>query len=138
MTRIFEVLALRYYESDAWHKLKPRTKSDYRKYIQHIRAIWGDKAPQTIETHHIFALHQANRGRWRQANYGIQVLVVLLNHARLIGVFEKAHGKSAHGIPLVKRPGEGWEQWPDDLAAGPQAGPAEEYDHRAIPVRIQR
>ena len=40
--RTFEGLALSYFESDAWTKLKPRTKSDYRKYIEHIRQIWGD------------------------------------------------------------------------------------------------
>ncbi|MBJ2152687.1 tyrosine recombinase XerC [Paracoccus sp. IB05] len=115
--RTFEGLALSYFESDAWTKLKPRTKSDYRKYIEHIRQIWGDKDPQKIETHHIYALHQANRDRWRQANYLVQVLVVLLNHAKLIGFIKKEHGNPAHGIPLFKQPGDGWEPWPDDMRA---------------------
>jgi len=46
--RTFETLALSYFESDGYTKLKPRTKSDYRHYIEHIRAIWGDRDPRGI------------------------------------------------------------------------------------------
>ncbi|WP_240512184.1 tyrosine recombinase XerC [Pseudoruegeria sp. SK021] len=113
--RNFEALALSYFESDAFTKLKPRTKSDYRKYIEHIRKIWGTKDPQKIETKHIFSLLQANKGHWRQANYLVQVLVILLNHARLIGFLKKEHGNPAKGIPLLKQQGDGWEPWPDDV-----------------------
>jgi len=115
--RNFEALALSYFESDSWRKLKPRTKADYQKYIEHIRKIWGDKDPQRIETRHIYALHQANKDRWRQANYLVQVLVVLLNHARLVGFIKKEHGNPAHGIPLFKQQGDGWKPWPDDVRA---------------------
>lgn len=41
--RTIETLALSYFESDAFKKLKPRTQADYRKYIEHIRRTWGDK-----------------------------------------------------------------------------------------------
>ena len=43
--RNFEALILSYYESDAYKKLKPRTISDYRRYISHIREIWAKKRP---------------------------------------------------------------------------------------------
>jgi integrase len=115
--RTFETLALSYFESDGYNKLKPRTKSDYRHYIEHIRAIWGDRDPQKIETQHIYELHRANADRWRQANYLVQVMVVLLNHARLIGFLKKEHSNPAKGIPLFKQQGEGWEPWPDDVRA---------------------
>ena len=98
----FEALILSYFESDAYNKLKPRTKADYRKYISHIRAIWGGKDPQKIETHHVYELHRANAEHWRQANYLVQVMVVLMNHARLIGFLKKEHGNPAKGIPLFK------------------------------------
>ncbi len=68
------------YESDAFNKLKPRTKADYRKYIGHVREIWGAKDPARIETHHIYELH----------------------HARLIGFLKQEHGNPARGIPLFK------------------------------------
>lgn len=90
--RNFEGLILSYFESDAFKKLKPRTKADYRKYIGHIRTIWGAKDPAKIDTHHIYKLHLANRDRWRQGN-------------------------PAHGIPLFKQPGEGWLPWPDEVRA---------------------
>lgn len=112
--RTFESLALSYFESDAYKKLKPRTKADYRKYIEHIRKVWGSKDPQKIETHHIFALHQQNKEHWRQANYLVQVMVVLMNHARLIGFIKKEHGNPAKGIPLFKQESDGWMPWPDD------------------------
>lgn len=115
--RNFEALILSYFESDAFKKLKPRTKADYRKYIGHIRAIWGTKDPAKIETHHIYNLHQANSERWRQANYLVQVLVVLMNHARLVGFIKNEQGNPAHGIPLFKQPGEGWLPWPDEVRA---------------------
>lgn len=113
--RNFEALILSYFESDAYKKLKPRTQADYRKYISHIRVIWGEKDPQKIETHHIYELHRANAERWRQANYLVQVMVVLMNHARLIGFLKKEHGNPARGIPLFKQQSEGWEPWPDDV-----------------------
>ena len=123
--RNFEALILSYFESDAYKKLKPRTKADYRKYISHIRLIWGAKDPQKIETHHIYELHRANAEHWRQANYLVQVMVVLMNHARLIGFLKKEHGNPAKGIPLFKQQSEGWEPWPDDVR--------EEFEQVATP-----
>ena len=113
--RNFESLALSYFESNRFKKLKPRTRADYRKYIGHIREIWGDKDPQKIETQHIYELHRANATRWRQANYLVQVMVNLMNHARLIGFLKKEHGNPAKGIPLFQQQSEGWEPWPDDM-----------------------
>ncbi|MEH6834330.1 site-specific integrase [Falsihalocynthiibacter arcticus] len=115
--RNFEALILSYYESDAYKKLKPRTKSDYRRYISHIRTIWGAKDPQKIETQHIYELHRMNADRWRQANYLVQVMVVLMNHARLIGFLKKQHGNPAKGIPLFKQTSDGWQPWPDNMRA---------------------
>lgn len=115
--RNFESLILSYFESDAFKKLKPRTKADYQKYIGHIRTIWGAKDPQKIETQHIYELHRANADRWRQANYLVQVMVVLMNHARLIGFLKKEHGNPAKGIPLFKQESDGWAPWPDDVRA---------------------
>jgi len=94
-----------------------RQKADYRKYMGHIRTIWGSKDPAKIETHHIYELHRANAERWRQANYLVQVMVVLMNHARLVGYIKKEQGNPAKGIPLLKQPGDGWEPWPDDVRA---------------------
>ncbi|MFD0982518.1 site-specific integrase [Tropicimonas aquimaris] len=115
--RNFESLILSYYESDAFKKLKPRTKADYRRYIGHIRTIWGAKDPAKIEPHHVYELHRANAEHWRQANYLVQVMVVLMNHARLIGFLKKEHGNPAKGIPLFKQESDGWEPWPDDVRA---------------------
>lgn len=115
--RNFEALILSYYESEAFKKLKPRTKADYRKYISHIRTIWGAKDPAKIETNHIYELHKANAEHWRQANYLVQVLVVLMNHARLIGFLKKEHGNPAKGVPLFKQESEGWDPWPEDVRA---------------------
>lgn len=115
--RTFETLALSYFESDGYTKLKPRTKSDYRRYIEHIRKVWGDRDPQKIETQHIYELHKANADHWRQANYLVQVMVILLNHARLIGFLKKEHDNPAKGIPLFKQQSDGWEPWPADVRA---------------------
>ncbi len=44
-------------------------------------------------------------------------MIVLMNHARLIGFLRKEHGNPAKGIPLFKQQSEGWEPWPDDFRA---------------------
>ncbi|WP_235931322.1 hypothetical protein [Paracoccus xiamenensis] len=92
-------------------------KHDYQKYTGHIRTNWGAIDPTKIETHHIYELHRANTEHWRQANYIVQVMVVLMNHARLIGFLKKEHGNPAKGIPLFKQEGDGWVPWPDDVRA---------------------
>ncbi|WP_343501942.1 MULTISPECIES: site-specific integrase [Roseobacteraceae] len=113
--RTFDTLILSYYESESCKTRKPRTKADYRKHMEHIRKIWGKKDPAKIETCHIYELHKANADSWRRANYLVQVMVILMNHARLIGFLKKEDGNPAHGIPLFKQPGEGWEPWPDEV-----------------------
>lgn len=113
--RNFETLILSYYESEAFKKLSPRTKSDYRRYIEHIRTIWGQKDPSKVETRHVYELQRANAAHWRQANYLVQVLNVLFNHAPLIGFLKKEHGNPAKGVPLIKQKSAGWEPWPDDV-----------------------
>jgi len=40
-------------------------------------------------------------------------MVVIMNHARLIGFLKKEHGNPAKGIPLFKQESDGWEAWPD-------------------------
>lgn len=115
--RNFEALILSYFESDAFKKLKPRTQADYRKYISHIRTIWGAKDPRKIERRHVYELHRANADRWRLANYLVQVMVVLMNHAQLIGFLKNEHGNPAKGVPLYKQESEGWKPWPDDVRA---------------------
>lgn len=49
-----------------------------------------------------------------EANYLVQAMVVLMNHARLIGFIKKEHGNPAKGIPLFKQQSDGREPWPDD------------------------
>ncbi|MCT4553275.1 MAG: tyrosine-type recombinase/integrase [Pelagimonas sp.] len=123
--RTFENLILSYYKSKKFEKLKPRTKQDYRTYIGHIREIWGEKDPAKIETKHIYGLQQANADKWRRANYLVQVMVVLMNHARLIGFLPRDQSNPAHGIPLLEQAGDGWEPWPDELR--------EEFEQKATP-----
>lgn len=47
----------------------------------------------------------APRQCWKvaQANYLVQVMVILMNHARLIGFAKKGHDNPAMGIPLFKK-----------------------------------
>ncbi|MFD1341444.1 site-specific integrase [Litorisediminicola beolgyonensis] len=113
--RTFEALILSYYESDSFKSRKPRTQADYRKYIGHIRKIWGDKDPAKVERRHVYELHRANADRWRAANYLVQVLVVLMNHAHLIGYLKSEQHNPAKGVPLFKQESDGWQPWPDSV-----------------------
>lgn len=93
----------RYKRSDRFNGLKPRTREDYERYMAYIAQTIGDKDPARMTTPHIYDMLDANRHRVRFANYVVQVMSVLLAHAKRIGWVQH---NAATGVEKLKSSSE--------------------------------
>lgn len=103
-----EALILSYVASTRWEKLAPRTKADYRKVLDYLRDKIGRRDVSTITRPLAIEARDGNRHRARFANYVVQVLSVLCEHAVDLGWRKENPVK---GTTLL-RLGEGWQPWP--------------------------
>ena len=102
-----------YRTSDRWTGLKPRTRADYDKILDYIRAKVGNRDVKALTRAHVIEAQKANSHRTRFANYIPQIFVVLCEHAIDLGWI--VHNP-AKGIRQLKTP-ESRKQahipWPD-------------------------
>jgi integrase len=75
---------------------------------------WGDVAVASIERRHVIRSRDANAETVRFANYIVQVLRILFEHAIDIG-WLKAGTNPAKGVDLIKSERPGRKPWPADL-----------------------
>lgn len=81
--RTFSALIDHYYKSSAFRQKKPRTQADYRLHMERIRKAMGTKNPANVRTFHVVRWQDDLDGR--AASYFLQVMSILMAHARLIG-----------------------------------------------------
>ena len=98
-----------YRQSPRWLKLRPVTRRDYERVLTYLLEKIGDRSVLTIERRHVIKAHQANAERARFANYIVQVLSVLMEHAIDLGWRQD---NPAKGVKLLKT-GEGYKPWPE-------------------------
>ena len=103
-----EALILSYVESARWRKLSPRSKADYGKVLDHIRAEAGKLDVSAITRPGLIAAQERNAHRARFANYIVQLYSVLCEHAIDLGWLK---ANPAQGIKLLPL-GEGHKVWP--------------------------
>jgi integrase len=113
-TRDFRALVRSYVASQGYRKLAPRTAKDYDKVTEWVVEKWGSEAVTTIERRHVIRARDANAETVRFANYIVQVLRILFEHAIDIG-WLKAGTNPAKGVDLIKSERPGRKPWPADL-----------------------
>lgn len=97
----FEALIGSYRRSDRWTALKPRTRADYEKVLEYLRDKIGSGDVKALTRAHVIDAQEANRHRTRFANYIVQMLVILCEHAIDIGWLTH---NPAKGVRALKTP----------------------------------
>lgn len=104
----FNSLMESYRKSPRWLALKPLTKRDYERVMTYLSEKVGDRSAIAIERRHVIQAQQDNSERARFANYIVQVLSILMEHAINLGW---RRDNPAKGVSLLKT-GEGYHPWP--------------------------
>lgn len=104
-----------YQRSSRFTALAPRTRKDYLKVLAYIESKWGKLDPRKLERHHVIKMQEANKDTVRFANYCVQVLSILCEHATDIGLMTKAHQNPAKGVRSLKSDRPPRQPWPQDL-----------------------
>lgn len=110
----FSALIASYRQSDRWTNLKPRTRQDYEKVLLYLEEKIGARDVRTFSRPAAIEAQKANEHRVRFANYIVQILKVLLEHAIDIGWVTD---NPAKGVRLLKTPESKkqphlpWEDW---------------------------
>ncbi len=107
--RSFTALIASYKRSHRFTKLAPRTKSDYDKLLAFIAARLGPLPADKMQRKDVVRLRDSNAAKVRFANYAVQVLKVLFEHARDEGWRDD---NPAQGVPLLKGQGIDRKPWP--------------------------
>lgn len=107
-------LIVSYERSERWKKLAPRTKADYGKITAFIQIRMGHLEPAKMKRKDVIRLRDENAERMRFANYLVQVVSILMEHARDIDMIGNETVNPAKGVDLLKSNREKREPWPDD------------------------
>ncbi len=93
----------RYKRDDKFASKSARTREDYERVMVYLIDKIGDRDPAKMTTPVIYAMMDANRHRYRFANYVVQVLSILLGFAKKIGWVQH---NAATGVEKLKSGGE--------------------------------
>lgn len=111
--RNFNALIETYIASHRYKKLSPTSAKDYDKVLVWARAKLGNLPVDQMRRKDIIRARDANAERMRFANYIVQVLRILFEHANDLGWI--ADGTNpAKGVTLLKSTGKQREPWPRD------------------------
>lgn len=110
--KTFHALIAHYKRSTRFTKLAPRTKSDYDKILAYIDKAFGALPVAKMRRKDVVRARDANADAQRFANYIVQVLRVIMEHARDIGWRED---NPAMGVATLKSEGIARQPWPADL-----------------------
>ncbi|WP_370204874.1 tyrosine-type recombinase/integrase [Pararhodobacter marinus] len=108
--KTFSTLIASYRRSQRFTKLKPRTVSDYDKVLAFIEDRMGKLDPAKVERRHIVGWRDDNAGTVRFANYLVQVIRVLFEHAIDLGWRNDNPAKGVLLIPSQRPRREAWPQ----------------------------
>lgn len=118
--RDFAALVKSYCQSKRYRDLAPRTAKDYDKVLAWVEAKWGDQPVSGLERRDVIRAQEANSETVRFANYIVQVLRILMEHATDLG-WIGAGTNPAKDVKLIKTDRPGRQPWPDDLVAAYRA-----------------
>jgi integrase len=110
----FKALIHSYRTSDRFTTKAQRTRQDYDKILTYLHDKWGDHDPRRLKRKDVIFARDANKDAVRFANYVVQVLSILMEHAIDIGWRDD---NPAKGVALLKSKAAPRGPWPDDLIA---------------------
>jgi integrase len=108
--------------SPRFARLKPRTRADYDKVLTYLAEKLGPLDPTAMTRADLVRMQEANAHRVRFANYCVQVVSVLFEHAIDRGI---RPDNPAKGMRLLKADTAAREAWPPEMitAYRAEAGP---------------
>lgn len=105
-------LVEKYYAAPEFTELKPTTQKSYKRYIEELRAKYGNRPIATMERGFVMDLRDAWAHSPRRANYYIQMLSILCEQAINRNL---RTDNPAKGVKKLKDKG-GWRAWePEEL-----------------------
>jgi len=110
--RSFKVLVASYKRSHRFSKLAARTRQDYDKCLTYFDDKIGKLDPAKMQRRHIIQMQMDNADKVRWANYLVQVIRVLFEHAIDLGWIER---NPAKGVSMLKSKAAPRRPWPTDL-----------------------
>lgn len=111
--RTFKALVADYRQSKRWRDLAPRTQADYDKVLTWVNDKLGPLPVAGMQRKDVIRAQTVNAQTMRFANYIVQVLRVLFEHAIDIG-WRDSGANPAKGVKLLVSSGPGREPWPQD------------------------
>jgi len=114
----FAALVAHYKASPRYGKLAPRTKADYDKVLAFIADRLGNLPPAKMRRKDVVRARDANAETVRFANYLVQVLRILFNHACDIGWRDD---NPAKGVSLIQTGKIDRQAWPAAMMAAYRA-----------------
>jgi integrase len=112
--KTFSALIHSYIRSPRYRQLAPRTGRDYDKVLEWAKAKLGPLPVANMQRKDVIRARDANAETVRFANYIVQVLRILMEHAVDIGWRQD---NPAKGVGLLASEGKQREAWPDDKIA---------------------
>lgn len=112
-SRNFNALVADYRRGKQYRKLAPRTARDYDKVLEWVRDKLGHLAVDEMQRKDVIRAREANSDRMRFANYIVQVLRILFEHATDIGWIASG-ANPAKGVSLIQSTAPQRVAWPDD------------------------
>ncbi|SNT16848.1 Site-specific recombinase XerD [[Luteovulum] sphaeroides subsp. megalophilum] len=110
--RSFRALVKSYRASDRFRKLAPRTRADYDKVLEWVVEKLGHLPADKMQRKDVIRARDVNADTVRFANYIVQVIRILMEHAIDKGWREM---NPAKGVSLLKSGREAREAWPDEM-----------------------
>ena len=104
-------LAISYQLSSRFTERKPRTREDYSRILDYIKDKLGHLPADRMQRKDVIRAQQSNKDSVRFANYIVQVLRVMFEHAIDIGWISD---NPAKGVRLIKSEAEPRLPWPQD------------------------
>jgi integrase len=113
-TRDFRALVMSYHQSKRYRDLAPRTARDYDKVTAWVVEKLGPLPVAGLQRKDVIRAQTANQDTVRFANYIVQVLRVLMEHAIDLG-WRDSGTNPAKGVELLKSRTDPRQPWPAKL-----------------------
>ena len=107
--RTFKKLIASYVKSPRYKKLAKSTLKQYNMALNEIERVLGNVDPNSVRRKHVIQMQSELSDRPRHADYCVQIIRILLEHALDLGWVENNHAK---GVKLIGKTRDNRLPWP--------------------------